>query len=207
MEQTTFNRIKIEMQSFKGLIITNLVGGAFALAFSIAYAVPKITSLLTEGIIHVNQLPYLGVIILGFIIGINWITKSAELMDEHDEIVKDLDDIDPGDDDAIIGVIVESLAFYRDNQANIRQLSLVSRVVGVSMIAASILQLQAFLTGAYQLGGWMVYAQLFGFISSFGLGLAGLYIPTLLNRFSAKWDARLSSTKDAEEKLDRILQG
>ena len=130
MEQTTLNRIKIELQSFKGLVIANLIGGAFAIAFSMAYGMPKVTPFLVEGVIKIEQLPYIGLIIVGFVVAINWIIKSAELMSEHDEIVDELEGIGPEDDEAIIGVIVQSLAFYRENQAKIQQLGIGSRIVG-----------------------------------------------------------------------------
>ena len=206
MEQTTLNRIKIEMQSFKGLIITNLIGAAFALAFSIAYGVPKVTPLLVEGVLEINQLPYLGLIVVGFVSAINWITKSAELMSEHDDIVTELEGLGPSDDEAVIGIIVQSLAFYRENQSKIRQLGIVGRIVGVFLILTAIPQMQAIITGTYPLGEWMIIGQIFGLVASLGVGLLGFYVPTLINRFTAKWDARLSSTEAAEEKLDRILR-
>ncbi len=206
MEQTTLNRIKIEMQSFKGLIITNLIGAAFTLAFSIAFGMPKIIPLLTEGVFEISQIPYLGLIVAGFVIGISWITRSAELMSEHDDLVTELEELGPSDDEAIISVIVQSLAFYRENQTKIRQLGIVGRIVGVFLILTAIPQIQALLTGVYPLGNWMIIGQVFGLIGSLGVGVAGLYVPTLINRFSEKWDVRLSSTEAAEERLDRILK-
>jgi len=207
MEQTTLNRLKIELQSFKGLVIANLIGAALALAFSMAYGIPKIIPLLDEGIISVDQLPYLGLIFIGFVVAINWITRSAHLMGEHDEIVEELDDVSPTDDEAIISVIVKSLAFYRENQAKIQQLGIGSRIVGAFLILTAIPQLQALLSGTYPLGGLGVIGQWFGLIASTGIGVAGFYIPVLIKRFTAMWDARLSSTEKGEKELERILQG
>jgi hypothetical protein len=121
MEQTTLNRIKIEMQSFKGLIITNLIGAAFALAFSMAYGVPKLIPLLLEGVFDGSQIPYLILMVFSFVVAIGWITRSAELMDEHDDIVTELEDLGPEDDEEIVSVIVQSLSFYRMNRIKIRQ--------------------------------------------------------------------------------------
>ena len=39
----------------------------------------------------------------------------------------------------------------------------------------------------------MIIGQVFGLVASLGVGVAGLYVPTLIHRFSEKWDARLSS--------------
>ena len=156
MEQTTFKRITLEMQSFKGLIITNLIGGAFTIAFSISYAIPKLIPLIEGGALRVEQLPYIGVIASGFVAAINWITKSAELMGEHDEIVKELEGMDPIDDEAVTGVIVQSLVFYRANQRRIQQLGIISRIVGAFMLLTAVPQVQALLTGTYSLGRWMI---------------------------------------------------
>ena len=197
----------MEMQSFKGLIITNLIGGAFTIAFSISYAIPKVFPLLEGGALNIGQLPYIGVIAVGFVVAINWITKSAELMGEHDEIVKELEGMDPSDDEAVTGVIVQSLAFYRENQRKIQRLGILSRIVGAFLVLTAVPQVQALLAGTYPLGRWMALGQVFGLIASLGVGVAGLYVPTLLRKFAAKWDARLNSAEMAEEKLDRILQG
>jgi len=206
MEQTTLNRIKLEMQSFKGLIITNLIGAAFALAFSMAYGVPEIIPLLVEGTFDASQIPYLMLIAFGFVVAIGWITRSAELMDVHDDLVTELEELGPEDDEAIIGIIVQSLAFYRENQKKIRQLGIAGRIVGLFLILTAIPQAQALLTGVYPLGNWMILGQVFGLIGSLGVGVAGLYVPTLIRRFAEKWDERLNSTEAAEEKLERILE-
>ena len=206
MEQTTLNRIKLEMHSFKGLIITNLIGAAFALAFSMAYGVPKLIPLLTEGAFDPSQVPYLLLIAFGFVVAIGWITRSAELIDVHDDLVTELEELGPEDDEAVIGIIVQSLAFYRENHIKIRQLGIVGRIVGIFLLLTAIPQLQALLTGVYPLGNWMIIGQVFGLLGSLGVGIAGLYVPTLINRFAEKWDARLNSTVVAEEKLGRILQ-
>jgi len=205
MEQSTFNRVKLEIQSFKALIITNLIGAALALAFSIAYGVPKIIPLITEGAIHIAQLPYLFIIVLGFVVAITWIARSAELMDEHDEIAQKLEELSPHDDEAIIGVIIQSLAFYRENQDKIRNLSIVGRIVGAGLLLTVIPQFKAIIEGTI-VEEWILLGQVFGLIACVGVGLAGLYIPTLLKRFSEKWDTRLKTSDEVGKKLDRILR-
>jgi len=121
-------------------------------------------------------------------------------------LVTELEELGPEDDEAVIGIIVQSLAFYRENHIKIRQLGIVGRIVGIFLLLTAIPQLQALLTGVYPLGNWMIIGQVFGLLGSLGVGIAGLYVPTLINRFAEKWDARLNSTVVAEEKLGRILQ-
>ena len=205
MEKSTLNRIKIEMHSFKGLVITNLLGAAFALAFSMAYSVPKLIPLLTEGTLEMRQVPYLGLILVGFVVAINWIILGAELMDEHDDIVQNLENVGHEDDEIITGIIVQSIAFYRENQVKIQRLGFGSRIVGSFLLINAVIQAGALFSGSYPFRGIMVLGQWFAMISCFVIGLLGFYVPTVVRRFTETWDARLISTVDVEEKLGRIL--
>ncbi|MCW4013053.1 MAG: hypothetical protein NWF07_08690 [Candidatus Bathyarchaeota archaeon] len=207
MEQTTLNRIKLEMQSFKGLIITNFIGAAFTIAFTVAFSMPKIIPLLVDGVIDVMMIPYLILTVAGFVVAITWITRSAELMSDHDDIVTELDNISPEDDEAIINVIVQSLAFYRENQPKIVQMGWLGRIVGGFLLLTAVPQIQALVTGDYPLGQWMAIGQVFGLAGTLAVAALGLYAPTIISRFTEKWDARLSITDEAGEKLDRILEG
>lgn len=207
MEQTTLNRIKLEMQSFKGLIITNFIGAALTIAFSVAFAVPKLMPLLVEGIFELQMIPYLALVIVGFAVAINWITLGAELLDGHDDIVTELEEVSPEDDEAIISIIVQSLAFYRENQPKIRQLGMLGRVVGVFLLLTAVPQIQALIVGEYPLGQLMAIGQVFGLLGTLAVAALGFYAPTIISRFTVKWDERLSVSDAAGEKLDRILEG
>ena len=206
MEQTTLNRIKLEVQSFKGLIITNFIGAALTIAFSVAYAVPKTIPLLVEGVFELQMIPYLALAVVGLVVAINWITRGAELLDGHDDIVTELEEVSPDDDEAIIGIIVQSLAFYRENQPKIRQLGILGRVVGVFLLLTAIPQIQALVAGEYPLGQMMAIGQVFGLLGTLAMAALGFYSPTIINRFTVKWDERLSVSDEAGEKLDRILR-
>jgi len=207
MEQTTLNRLKFEIQSFKGLIITNFIGAALTIAFSVAFAVPKILPLLVSGSFELQMVPYLALAIVGFAVAINWITRGAELMEGHDDIVKELEEVSPDDDEAITGIIVQSLAFYRENQPKIRQLGMLGRVVGVFLLLTAVPQIQALVAGEYPLGQVMAIGQVFGLLGTLAVAALGFYAPTIISRFTVKWDKRISLTDEAGEKLDRILEG
>jgi hypothetical protein len=206
MEQTTLNRIKLEIQSFKGLIITNFIGAAFTIAFSVAYAVPKLIPLMVEGVFELQMIPYLALAIVGFAVAINWITRGAELLDGHDDIVTELEEVSPDDDEAIIGIIVQSLAFYRENQPKIRQLGVLGRIVGVFLLFTAVPQIQALIAGDYPLGQMMAIGQVFGLLGTLAVAVLGFYAPSIISRFTVKWDERLSVSDAAGEKLDRILR-
>ena len=168
MEKNTLNRLKIELESFKALVIANLIGAALTLAFAMAFGVDKVIPFITGGPLTPGQIPYVILIAAGFVVAITWITRSAELMGEHDEITKDYDEIlkEYGDDEAVTGIIVRSLAFYRENQKKIEQLKWGGRITGTFLIITAIPQLIALLSGTYHLGDWMVYGQWFAIISS-----------------------------------------
>ncbi|MCK5670221.1 hypothetical protein KAI10_02465, partial [Candidatus Bathyarchaeota archaeon] len=89
MEINSLTRLKIELESFKLLVTSNLIGAALTLAFSITYGVTNLLPLISGEPIEPSQLPYILIIISGFATAISWITRSAELMEEHDEITKD----------------------------------------------------------------------------------------------------------------------
>lgn len=207
METRAFNRLKREMNSFKGLIIANLLGAALSLAFSLAYGVNKLIPLFVEGKLEIMGLPYLGIVILGFVFAISWITKSAGLMDEHDEIVEDLNKINAEDDEAITSIIIENLAFYRENQEKIMQLAWGSRVTGIFLMLAAVLQLSSAITGNIPFKGIMFVGQWFALAANIVVGLGALYVPTMLQRFTDKWDVRIRSSDDASESFDKILVG
>ncbi len=208
MEKNTLNRLKIELESFKGLVIANLIGAALIIAFTLAFSVDKIIPFITEGPLTLSELPYLVLIILGHVFAIKWITRSAELMGEHDKITKDFDKIlkDNGDDEAVTGIIVRSLAFYRENQGKIEQMKWGGRVTGTFLMITAIPQLIGLLGGTSQISGLMILGQWFAIILSVGIGVAAWYVPVIIKRFTEMWDARLSMADDANEKLRRILE-
>lgn len=205
METKTLNRLKLEINSFKGLIIANLLGAGLSLAFSLAYGVNKLVPMVAEGKLEPMGLPYLGIIVIGFAFAISWIVRSAELMDEHDDIVEGLNKTNAEDDDSITDVIIQNLAFHRQNQEKIVQLALGSRVTGVFLLLAAALQLNSVISGTFSFTGILFYAQWFALAANVATGLGALYVPTMLKRFTDKWDARIKLSEDASEKLDKIL--
>ena len=216
MERKTLERLKTELGSFKLVTTANMIGAALVIAYSIALGFTKIIPLITGGPIEAAQLPFLLLVISGFATAISWITRSAELNGKHDEIVKELDKIisesksttiDRTDlDEKIIGIIVSSLAFYRENNSKINRLKWGGRLTGAFMLIMGIPQLISFLTGSYAVDGVYVLAQGFAVVFSFGISIAAWYVPVIIKRFMDKWDARLKLAEDANVRLSRILE-
>ena len=210
MEKTTLTRLKVELESFKLLVTANLIGAAMTLAFAISFGFTEIIPLFTGQMITQEQLPYLLVVISGFATAISWITRSAELMGEHDDIVKDLDVIiESGnhDSEGVIDIIVRSLAFYREKNEKINQLKWGGRITGTYLLITGVPQLIAFLTNGYSVINWYVLAQGFAVVASLVVSLAAWYVPIIIKRFMDTWDARLSGLDDVNKKLDTILEG
>ncbi|MBC8462792.1 hypothetical protein H8D76_00375 [Candidatus Bathyarchaeota archaeon] len=221
MEINSLTRLKIELESFKLLVTANLVGAALTLAFSISYGITNLIPLISGEPIEPSQLPYILIIISGFATAISWITRSAELMEKHDEITKGLEDIikryknrpssedglNSSYDDEVIGIIVKSLAFYRENTDKINNLKWGGRLTGVFLLATGIPQFISFIDGSYPVNGFYLLAQGFAVVSSLVVSLAAWYVPVIIKRFTETWDARLSLADDANEKLRRILEG
>ena len=213
MEKTTLTRLKIELESFKLLATANMIGAALTLAFTIAYGFTEILPFITGAPLQVDQIPYLMIVISGFATAIAWITRSAELMGEHDEITQDLDTIIKSnlDEDSlgeeVIGVIIRSLAFYRENSEKINRLKWGGRITGVYLIITGLPQLLSFLSGSYPVEGWAVLAQGFALISSIVISVAAWYVPVVIEKFMKTWNARLNLADDANERLGRILEG
>jgi hypothetical protein len=211
MEISALTRLKVELESFKLLTVANFIGAAFTLAFSMAYGVTDLIPLITGEPLTASQIPYMVVIVTGFATAIAWITRSAELMGEHDEITKDLDEIIESDEtgdvlgELVTGIIIRSLAFYRENSAKIERLKWGARLTGAYLLISGVPQLINMVTGP-PVQGWILLAQGFAVVSSIAISLAAWYAPVILDRFIETWDTRLSLAEDVSDKLGSILE-
>ena len=216
MEIDTLERLKTELASFKLVTTASMIGAALTFAYSVALGFTKVIPFITGGPIEAEHLPYLLVVISGFAIAISWVTRSAELMGEHDEIVKELDTIideskstisDRTDlDEKVIGILVRSLAFYRENGSKIDRLKWGGRLTGAFMLVVGIPQLISFLNGTYPVDSVYLLAQGFAVAFSICISIAAWYVPVIIKRFMDKWDARLKLAEDANVRLGRILE-
>ncbi len=216
MEINTLERLKKELESFKLVTTTNMVGAALTVAYSIAVGFSKIIPLITGGPLEADYLPYLLVVSIGFAIAISWITRSAELMGNHDEIVKELGKVisesksaisDRSDlDENVLGFLVKSLSFYRENSSKINRLKWGGRLTGAFMLVTGIPQLISFLNGTYPVDSVYVLAQGFVVAFSIGISIAAWYVPVIIERFMDTWDIRLKLAEDANDRLGRILE-
>ena len=217
MELNTLKRLKIELDSFKLLTTANMFGAAISLAYGIAYGASKIIPYISGSPFPTDNLPYILVGICVFATAFSWITRSSELMDKHGEIVKELDKIigkseteineEPDIDENVLGILVRSIAFYRENSSKIQRLKWGGRLTGFFILVIALPQLISFLNGTYPVDSVYVLAQLFVVFFSVCVSIAAWYVPVVIKRFMDTWDVRLKLADDANDRLAKILEG
>ena len=213
LEIDTLKRLKTELDSFKLLTTASMFGAAITLAYCIVYGFTLVFPILTGEPIDAAHLPYILVVISGLATAISWITRSAELIDKHDEIIKELNKIIAGNkdeedlDESVLGIIVRSLAFYRENNEKIHRLIWSGRLTGALILIISIIQLISFLNGAGSVDSIYVLIQILVVVISIGVSIAAWYVPVIIRRFMDTWDVRLKLAEDAGIRLGRLLEG
>jgi hypothetical protein len=214
MEINILTQLRSELESFNLVITANLVGAAAAIAYIFAYTFVIFTPILTGSPFNFQYLPYLIVIICGFATAFSWRIRNARLMDEYNQIVKRLDEIvkekiysDGIDfDEQFIGIIVESLAFYRENSEKINRIKWIGRLTGTFLLFAAVPQLISFINTANTLNSVYVLAQAFLVFFSLGVTAVAWYMPVLIDRFMYTWDSRLNLVEDANNQIQRFLE-
>ncbi len=206
MENDTFERFNREMRSFFALIILNIVGAGLGMAFGVAWGVGNVQPLFAGHPIEILNVAIAGLALAGCAFAISWLIKSAEVFDGFDEL-KDEGDKASGGGDALTGLIIRSIAWYREKQENISQLKLGSRVTGAFFLISAVLQainLVGTLGSATQAN---ILLSVAGLALCFAFGVLGLMIPTFITRFTATWDNRVEASSEAEDKLGKLLEG
>ena len=214
MEISILSQLRSELESFNLVITANLVGAAAAIAYIIAHTLVIFIPIITGSAFNFQYLPYLIVIICGLATAFTWRIRNTELMDEYNQIVNRLDEIieeeiitDGQDyDQQFIGVIVESLAFYRENSQKINRLKWIGRLTGTFLLLAGLPQLYSFITQANTLNNVYILAQ--AFLVFFGLmvSIVAWYMPVLIDRFMYTWNSRLRLAEEANKQIQRFLE-
>lgn len=216
LEINTLIQLKRELESFKLLTTANMVGAAVTIAYSITLVLTNILPLITGSQFEAIHLPYLLIVISGFATAISWITRSAGLNEDHDEIIIELTNIineiksDASSkcdrDEQALGIIVKSLAFYRENNEKINRLKWRGRLTGAFTLVTGIPPLVNFLSGAYPVDNMYLLAQGVIVVFSIGVSIAAWYVPVIIKRFMDTWDYRLKLVEGLNTKLSRILE-
>lgn len=207
METRTLDRLKKELLSLYALIVINIVGAGLAMSFGVATGVNNLIPMITELRIQPLQAALTGLGLLGFGFAISWLVSSAKVFSDLDDIRDEIKER-PGeaDEEATTQLIVQNMAFYRDNRPTIDRLMLGSRAAGLFFLLSGAITVFNLLTKV-PTGPFGLLMAVIGAIICFAIGAVGLYCPSFFERYTRTWEQRLKDSVEAEEKLNRILEG
>jgi hypothetical protein len=203
----TLERFSREMMSLYALIVINIVGAGIAMSFGVATGVNNLLPMIAEPRIQPLQAALTGLGLLGFGFAISWLVSSAKVFSDLDDL-RDEFKKRPGkaDDEAMAQLIVQNMAFYRDNRPTIDRLMLGSRVAGGLFLLSAAIGVFNLLTNP-PTGPLGLLTAAIGALICIVIGAVGVYCPSIFKRYTNAWDQRLNDSVEAEEKLNRILEG
>jgi len=207
MEKETLQRFSREMMSLYALIVINIVGAGLAMSYGVATGVNNIYSMIADLRIQPLQAALTGLGLLGFGFAISWLVSSAKVFSDLDDI-RDEFKKRPGeaDDEEMAQLIVQNMAFYRDNRPTIDRLMLGSRAAGIFFLLSAAVGVFNLLTNA-PAGPLGLLMAVIGSLICVAIGAVGLYCPSFFERYTRTWEQRLNDSVEAEKKLNRILEG
>jgi len=207
METRTLDRLKRELMSLYALIVINIVGAGLAMSYGVAIGVNNLIPTITEPRIQPLQAALTGLGLLGFGFAISWLVSSAKVFSDLDDL-RDEFKKRPGktDDEEMAQLIVQNMAFYRDNEPTIDRLMLGSRAAGVFFLLSAAVGVFNLLTNA-PTGPLGLLMAVTGTLICITIGAVGLYCPSYFERYTRTWKQRLDDSVEAEKKLNRILEG
>ena len=207
METGTLDRLNREMMSLYALIVINIVGAGLAMSFGVATGVNNLFPMIAELRIQPLQAALTGVGLLGFGFAISWLVSSAKVFSDFDDLRDEFRKRpEEADDEAMAQLIVQNMAFYRDNRPTIDRLVLGSRVAGVLFLLSAAVGVFNLLTNP-PTGPVDLLTAVIGALICIAIGAMGVYCPSIFKRYTNTWDQRLNDSVEAEKKLSRILEG
>ncbi|MBS7620481.1 hypothetical protein KEJ21_07565 [Candidatus Bathyarchaeota archaeon] len=207
METETLGRFNKEMSSFNTLILINIVGAALAMGFGVAVGANAMLTMIGERNILLPQVAMTELALVGFVFAIRWLVLSAQIFDSFDDIRDEFKNrSEKADGEAVTELIVQNMAFYRDNKSTIEKLKLGSRITGAFfLLLGSIVAFNLLSMGSIALLNLLTGTS--GAILCVIIGIVGVYSPSFFEQYIKIWDHRLMYSAEAEKKLDRILEG
>ncbi len=202
-------KFNVEIRSFLGLTIINLVFGALAMGLGVSTVVNNIPYLLELS--GISILPIILVCIGGFVflLGLYWIISSVEILDGITDITEQNKNFkEKITDDYFTRLIIRMMAQYRSNKTIIHRMMFIGRIGGYMFIIAGIINI---LLAFYNLN--LSYITLDNLISIVGvvitllLGFAIIIIVKYFNRYTKIWEKRLSDSNKIDETLQTVIEG
>jgi len=207
MEIKTLKRFNREMSSFFALIITNIVGAGLAMSYGVSTGVNSLILMINAQRILLLQTVLSGLALLGFVFAIRWLIFSAQIFSDFDDLRDEFKNRSgKTDDETMTELVIQNMAFYRDNKPAIEKLALGSRVTGIFFLILGAVAVFNLLT----IGPTDLMSLLMGASGAFlcvALGIVGAYSPSFFNKYSRIWEQRLQDSVEIENKLNALLEG
>ncbi|MDH5199891.1 MAG: hypothetical protein OEW93_03300 [Candidatus Bathyarchaeota archaeon] len=207
MEKETLQRFSGEVMSLYALIVINIVGAGLAMSFGVATGVNNIFPMIADMRIQPLQAALTGLGLLGFGFAISWLVSSAKVFSDFDDLRDEFKKRrGKTNDEEMTQLIVQNMAFYRDNRPTIDRLMLGSRAAGLFFLLSAAVGVFNLLTNA-PAGPLGLLTAVIGALICIAIGAVGLYCPSFFERYTRTWEQRLNDSVEAEKKLNRILEG
>ena len=179
METETLDRFNREMMSLYILIIINIVGAGLAMSYGVATGVNNLTPMINERRILLLQTALTGLALVGFGFAIRWLISSAQLFSDFDDLRDEFrKHRGKTDDEAMAQLIVQNMAFYRDNRPTIDRLVLGSRVAGSLFLLSAAIGVFNLLTNP-PTGPVGLLTAVIGALICIAIGAVGVYCPSI----------------------------
>ncbi len=207
MDKETFGRFDRETRSFFALVIVNIAGAGLAMSFGVSTVVSNVLPMINEQRFQLIQTALTILSLIGFGFAMRWLILSAELFSGFDDLKDEYEDSGgKADGETMTELIVQNMAFYRDNKPTMEKLKMGSRITGIFFLLSGATAALDTLTAGLTPPAVLQMAAL-GTILCIALGIVGVYVPSLFERYISTWEQRLSDQAEAERELERILEG
>ncbi len=192
----TVQKLKREANSLLGLSVINIVSSAIVLAFGSAALFPNLITMAKAQTVLFPEIAWSALGLIAFVIGIRWLVATAEVLEIHEQLKEGSKNAQ--DEDALTGVIVDSMGTYREKRGTIKAMLLISRIAGVCFLLAGIYSIvNAAIAGDL----WL----LAGVIPNLAIAAAAFIIPHYFSKYQQVWDSRVKETEKAEKLLEQQL--
>ena len=208
MVDITLKNLQRQIIIFLGLSVVNIIFAAIALAIGVVFVVNNLFPILETGVIDTLSIGY---VIAGgclAIVGFWWILPSTSIMDFITDLqIKSNKKNQKSSDEQEIGLIIQLLSYYRENEKKIKQMILISRIGGTFFLINGIITTYEIITktdGSFTPGLYTM--QIAAVIMMFTWGIVSFVIPYFLKKTAEIWQYRVRKSREAEDILRKHLE-
>jgi hypothetical protein len=208
MNEQVHLRFRTEVRHFSLVAILNFIFAAIVMAMSVAYMVDAVFGIISPGGTLLPRTFSGAVALASFGLAIGWIISTIQVYEGVEEISEELEELkDPIAEDRITCLMVRMLAHYRNNQATIRRMILVSTLGGYCFFFLGILtSLEALKITAggisFTLDSLLVIPAM---VLTIGIALVSLLSSHSFSQIASIWDRRIEEIDAAECTLKKNL--